>query len=187
MAEQQVGRRPRKQGKPVGGEPIDEGGQEGVAAVDTGQDQQTAQAGLDDAEPARSDGDERDDVRGGVRQKHQGGPGIAAGGAQGRQQAAEVKAEPAGGQQDRPPPVPAQDRPDRVALGQQPGVQAGQLRAATASDPVSQAFGGAAYGSQRAVGTQDDGAEDGNKTEPGDPDEGAMDEPGAGRRANAQQ
>ena len=37
----------------VGADPVGQGGQEGVAGVDAGQDQQAAQAGLDDAESAR--------------------------------------------------------------------------------------------------------------------------------------
>src|SRR5260370_26208055 len=37
VAEQQVGRRPSEEGEPVGGDPVGEGGQEGVAGVNAGQ------------------------------------------------------------------------------------------------------------------------------------------------------
>ena len=67
-------------------------------------------------QPARRGGEQCDDAGGGVGQQHQGGPRAGAGGAQGRQQAAIVEAEAAGGQQYRLPPLPAQHRPDRVAF-----------------------------------------------------------------------
>jgi len=124
MAEQQVGRRPGEKGEPVGGDPVGQGGQEGVAGVDAGQDQQAAQAGLHDAQAARGDGEQRDDARGGVGQQDQGRPRAGPGGAQGGQQAAVVEAEAAGGQQSRLPPFLPQYGPDRVAFGQQSLVQA---------------------------------------------------------------
>src|SRR5258708_13628397 len=46
----------------------------------------------------------------------------------GRQQAGEGEAEAAGGRRGRLPPVVVQDRLDRVPVGQQPGVQAGERR-----------------------------------------------------------
>ena len=51
--------------------------------MDAGQDQQAAQAGLDQAEPARGDRHELNDVGGRVGQQYQGLPGVGAGGAQG--------------------------------------------------------------------------------------------------------
>jgi len=104
MAEQQVGWRPRQEGEPVGGDPVGEGGQDGVAGVDAREDQQAAEARLYDAESPGGDGEERDDSRGGVGQQHQRGARVGAGGPEGGQEAAEVEAEPAGDQQDRLPP-----------------------------------------------------------------------------------
>ena len=80
---QQVGRRSGTQRNPVGREPVGQRGQERVTAVDAGQDQQAAQAGLDQAEPAGCDGHELNDVGGRVSQQDQGMPGVSAGGAQG--------------------------------------------------------------------------------------------------------
>ena len=151
VAEEQVGGRAGEEGEPVGGEPVGEDGEVGVAAVDAGQDQRATQAGFDKAEAAGGDRDERDDVGGGVGQQHQGGSGIGTGGAKGGEQAAEVKAEPARGQQGRLRPVLVQDGPDGVAIGQQPGVQAGERRAAATGDPVPEVLGGAAGCSQRPV------------------------------------
>jgi hypothetical protein len=50
VAEEQVGRRSCEEGEPVRGDPVGEGGQDGVAGVDAGQDQQAAQARLHNAE-----------------------------------------------------------------------------------------------------------------------------------------
>ena len=61
VAEQQVGRRPGQEREPVGGDPVRESGQDCVGGPDVGQDQQAAEAGLDDAEPARGDREQRDD------------------------------------------------------------------------------------------------------------------------------
>ncbi len=80
---QEVGRQSGAQRKPVGGEPIGQRGQERVTAVDAGQDQQAAQAGLDQAESARGDRHELNYVGSRVGQQHQGVPGVGAGGAQG--------------------------------------------------------------------------------------------------------
>src|SRR5258708_5078535 len=66
--------------------------------------------------------------RGGGKGAPRGGRAVCAGGAKGGQQAAEVEAERSGGQQGRLPPVLVQDRLDRVPVGQQPGVQAGERR-----------------------------------------------------------
>ena len=65
----------------------------------------------------------------------------------------------------------------------QPLVEAGQRRTAAPGDPVPQALRGAAEGGQRPVGVQHDDAEDREQDEPGDAEQGGMDEPGAGRRA----
>jgi hypothetical protein len=80
---QEVGRQSGAQRKPVGGEPVGQRGQDRVTAVDAGQDQQAGQAGLDQAEPARGDRHELNDVGGRVGQQYQGVPGMGAGGAQG--------------------------------------------------------------------------------------------------------
>jgi hypothetical protein len=58
-----------------------------------------------------------------------------------------------------------QDRPDRVAFGQQPRVQAGQWRPPAAGDPVPQRLSGAAGGRQRPVGFQQHYADDGKQAE----------------------
>jgi hypothetical protein len=106
---------------------------------------------------------------------------VGAGGAQGGQQAAVVEAETPGGQHGRLPPFAAQYRPDRVAFGQQPAVEAGQ-RGTAAHEPVSEALRGAADRCQRPVCEQN-GAEDGERDERGDAENGGMDKPGADRRA----
>ena len=133
-----------------------------------GQDQQAGEAGLHDAQPTRGDREQRDDAGGGVGQQHQGGSRAGSGGAQGGQQAAVVHAEAAGGQQGRLPPVLAQHRPDGIAFGQQPLVQAGHRLPVPVGDPVPQALRHAPERCQRPVTAQHDHAEDRVQDERGD-------------------
>ena len=177
-------------GEPVGRDPVSESGQEGVAGVDAGQDQQAAEAGLHDAEPARGEREEGEDLGGGVGQQHQGGPRVGSGGAQSRQQTAVVEAEAAGGQQHRLPPLLVQHGPDRVTFGQQPLVQAGERRPVPvgdpvppADDPVPQALRRAPECRQWPLRAQHDHAKYRVQDKPGDTEQGGTDEPGTGRRA----
>ena len=180
VAEQQVGRRPGKEGEPVGGDSVGQDGQDGIAGADAGQDQQAAEAGLHDAQPARGEREQRDDAGGGVGQQHQGGLRAGSGGAKGGQQTAVVEAKAADRQHHRLPPVRAQHRPDRVAFGQQSLIQAGH-RPTAAGDPVPQALRHAPEGGQRPVSAQHDHPEDRVQDERGDPEQGGMDEPPADR------
>ena len=129
-------------------------------------------------------------VRGGApgcrRWSRPAAPGRAAGRLQargGRPVSSEVEAGRPAVSRTGLPPSPARYCPDRVAFAEQSLVQAGQRPPAAADDPVPQALRRAPEHGKRPVGAHDDQTEGSEQDEPGDAEQGGVDEPGAGRSA----
>ena len=105
MAEHQVGRPAGQDRQPVGEQPVGQGGHERRAAGHASEDEQAGQAGFYDAEAARCEGDEGHDAGRRVCQQGKRRLRVGAGCAQGTEQTAEIKADPACGEQQRLAPL----------------------------------------------------------------------------------
>jgi hypothetical protein len=101
---------------------------------------------------------------------------MAAGRAQRHQQAQVVERQPACGEQERLPPLPAKRRPDLVSLGEKGFVQPVQ-RGAFPQDPVRQPLRCPARPAERRVVGQDDRPERGERHESRCPQERRMFQP----------
>ena len=151
------GDQPRRQREPVRDQPVREGRQHGVGGRHPREVERGREAGLDEAQAARRDGDHGQHHRGDVREQHEGRPGPRSDRGQRRQQRQVVEQPVAERAQQRLPPLPAERGAHVVAFGHQPVRQVAE-RFALALQPVSDDLDRAADGPQRPVGPDEDGA-----------------------------
>ena len=158
--EQTVSDRPGAQRYPVGGDPVGERGQHGLAGVHIGQHKQPGQARLDETQTARGGRDHPDDAGRRVGHQDQRGARMAPGRPQRQQQAQVVERQAARGEQERLPPPPPERSPDLVTLREQGFVQPLQ-RGPFPPDPVRQPLPGPARPAERSIVGQGDRPERG--------------------------